>query len=222
MNQRVFGGGESSMELSSGIAEDGQRHYEYSLVSLGSGVMLVAADGADAFVPHARSVDLHRIQLQGSVARKVTRRARPPSVRRRLAVQRARRYINEHFSEAIRLSDLCRNAHAQARSLEYAFREVLGVSPIAYLRVIRLNRAREILHTAAVWTQSISQIALDSGFSHLSQFAVDYKRHFGESPSVTYQRTRSEATGETWRNTSNVRKPRRADARVTAAIAVPG
>ena len=169
------------MELSPGIAEDGQRHYEYLLVSLRSEVMLVAADGADAFVPHVRSLNLHQI-LHGSVARKVARRVRPPSARRRLAVQRARRYINEHFSEAIRLSDLCRHAHAQARSLEYAFREVLGVSPIAYLRVTRLNRAREILRTAAVWTRSISQIALDSGFSHLSQFAVDYKRHFGESP----------------------------------------
>ena len=41
-------------------------------------------------------------------------------------------------------------------------------------------------------TRSISEIALDCGFWHLSQFAVDYKRLFAESPSVTYRRTQAE------------------------------
>ena len=111
---------------------------------------------------------------------------------RRLAVERAREYIERNLTDPIRLSDLSRHAHTQARSLEYGFREVLGVSPMAYVRATRMQRARHLLRTTAVRTRSISEIALDCGFWHLSQFAVDYKRLFGESPSVTFRRTESQ------------------------------
>jgi AraC family transcriptional regulator, ethanolamine operon transcriptional activator len=111
---------------------------------------------------------------------------------RRLAVERAREYIARHLTDPIRLSDLSRHVHTQARSLEYGFQEVLGVSPMAYVRATRLHRARQLLRTAAVRTRSISEIALDCGFWHLSQFAVDYKVLFGESPSVTCRRTQAQ------------------------------
>jgi AraC family ethanolamine operon transcriptional activator len=111
---------------------------------------------------------------------------------RRQAVERAREYIRVNLTEPIRLSDLCKHAHAQARSLEYGFREVVGVSPIAYIRATRLHRARRLLRSTAVRTRSISEIALDCGFWHLSQFAVDYKHLFNESPSVTFRRTQAQ------------------------------
>ena len=97
-----------------------------------------------------------------------------------------------NLTEPIRLSDLCKHAHAQARSLEYGFHEVVGVSPIAYIRATRLHRARRLLRSTAVRTRSISEIALDCGFWHLSQFAVDYKLLFAESPSVTFRRTQAQ------------------------------
>lgn len=115
---------------------------------------------------------------------------------RRQAVERAREYIGVNLTEPIRLSDLCKHAHAQARSLEYGFREMVGVSPIAYIRATRLHRARRLLRSTAVRTRSISEIALDCGFWHLSQFAVDYKLFFAESPSVTFRRTQSQLPRE--------------------------
>jgi AraC family transcriptional regulator, ethanolamine operon transcriptional activator len=111
---------------------------------------------------------------------------------RRLAVARAREYIDINLAEPIRLSDLCKHARTQARSLEYGFHEVVGLSPIAYVRATRLHRVRQHLRSAVVRTRSISEIALDCGFWHLSQFAVDYKRLFTESPSVTYRRTQAQ------------------------------
>jgi AraC family transcriptional regulator, ethanolamine operon transcriptional activator len=111
---------------------------------------------------------------------------------RRLAVANARDYIHVHLTEPIRLSDLCNHARTRARSLEYGFHEVVGLSPIAYIRVTRLHRVRQQLRSTVVRTQSISEIALDCGFWHLSQFSVDYKRLFAESPSVTYRRTQAQ------------------------------
>ena len=108
---------------------------------------------------------------------------------RRAAVMRAREYIDAHLTQPIRLSDLCEYARAQARSLEYGFREVLGISPMSYVRSMRLHNARRLLQSTAVRTRSTSDIAMDCGFWHLSQFSVDYKKFFAESPSVTHKRT---------------------------------
>ena len=43
--------------------------------------------------------------------------------------------------------------------------------------------------------RSVSELALDCGFCHLSQFAADYKRVFLESPSAT--RRAAERPGST-------------------------
>ena len=61
-----------------------------------------------------------------------------------------------------------------------------------YVRTTRLHRARRLLRSIDVSRRTISEIALDSGFWHLSQFAVDYKALFGESPSMTFRRTQAE------------------------------
>jgi AraC family transcriptional regulator, ethanolamine operon transcriptional activator len=133
---------------------------------------------------------LARVNLLGAASAPL-RETRSERISRRIAVQRAREYIDRNLSESIRLSDLCKYARAQARSLEYGFREMVGMSPVAYIRAIRLHKARQLLQSSEVLTHSISQIALDCGFWHLSQFAVDYKRLFGESPSVTIRRTKA-------------------------------
>jgi AraC-like DNA-binding protein len=115
--------------------------------------------------------------------------SRETRMHRRVAVERARDYIRRNLTEPIRLSHLCRHARTEARSLEYGFMEAVGLSPMAYVRTTRLHRVRRILRSKTVSHRSISEIAMDCGFWHLSQFAVDYKALFGESPSITFRRT---------------------------------
>jgi AraC-like DNA-binding protein len=109
----------------------------------------------------------------------------PALPRRRMAVERVRRFIHEHLSESMTLADLCRHAHLQARSLEYGFRDLVGLSPFKYIKMLRLGEVRRRLQTSSASQLSVSEAALDCGFSHLSQFAADYKRVFLESPSAT-------------------------------------
>jgi AraC family transcriptional regulator, ethanolamine operon transcriptional activator len=108
--------------------------------------------------------------------------------RRRIAVERAREYIELQLTEPLPLSELCRHAHVQARSLEYGFREITGLSPITYIKSLRLNAVRKTLLNARTPERSISEVALDYGFWHLSQFAVDYRKFFGETPTATRRR----------------------------------
>ena len=62
---------------------------------------------------------------------------------RRVAVRVAREFIHSRLSEPLRLSELCRHAQLKIRSLEYGFREVTGLTPIAYIRSLRLNAVRQ-------------------------------------------------------------------------------
>jgi AraC family transcriptional regulator, ethanolamine operon transcriptional activator len=130
------------------------------------------------------------------------RQDREARLHRRIAVARARDYIHRNLAEPIRLSTLCRHARAEARALEYGFLDVVGLSPMQYVRTTRLHRARRLLRSIDVSRRTISEIALDSGFWHLSQFAVDYKALFGESPSMTFRRTQAELPPSTRRKRS--------------------
>ena len=116
---------------------------------------------------------------------------RDARIQQRMAVERAREYIHGKLADPLPLSDLCRYAHVQARSLEYGFREITGLSPIAYVKSLRLNAVRRRLSRTDSAEHSITEIALDHGFWHLSQFAADYRKFFGETPTSTRQRARA-------------------------------
>ena len=143
----------------------------------------VRASLADQFVRAIADFGGERVDAQ-----RPTRDAR---IQQRVAVERAREYIHGKLAEPLPLSVLCRYAHVQARSLEYGFREITGLSPIAYVKSLRLNAVRRDLSRADAAEHSISEIALDHGFWHLSQFAADYRKFFGETPTSTRHRARA-------------------------------
>ncbi|MCS5505065.1 helix-turn-helix domain-containing protein [Curtobacterium flaccumfaciens] len=76
------------------------------------------------------------------------------------------------------------------RSLQEAFRRELDTTPTAYLRRLRLERAREDLITARSDSVTVSEVAARWGFLHVSRFASAYVERFGELPSATMRRTR--------------------------------
>jgi AraC-like DNA-binding protein len=59
------------------------------------------------------------------------------------------------------------------------FKQSMGVSPHRYVLVHRVNRAKEMMDDQRL---SLTQIALDCGFSSSSQFSVVFKRITGMSP----------------------------------------
>jgi len=116
--------------------------------------------------------------------------ARPPAVaarRRQAIVSDARAYVLANRDRPVGVPELCERLHVSRRTLQYCFQDVLGMSPAAYLRAIRLNGARRDLCDAGR-AQSVKDVAAAWGFWHLSQFATDYRRLFGARPSETLQR----------------------------------
>jgi AraC family ethanolamine operon transcriptional activator len=105
-----------------------------------------------------------------------------------LVVKAAEDYALSHVDERMYVTDLCRAAAVSERALEYAFREVMGLTPVAYLIRLRLHRVRQALLAGTHRSTTVSAVALDWGFWHFGEFSRAYKGCFGELPSDTLRR----------------------------------
>jgi AraC-like DNA-binding protein len=84
------------------------------------------------------------------------------------------------------VTDMALEAGTSARSLQAAFTEHLGISPMAYLRKVRLARAHADLQAAETGDgQSVADIAYRWGFGHVPRFAAAYRERYGCAPSQT-------------------------------------
>lgn len=105
-------------------------------------------------------------------------------VRRRRIVANTRDYVGAHQDEPITVPMLCNQLHVSRRTLQYCFEEVLGISPMTYLRTMRLNGVRRQLRRGQGTVSAVGDAAAAWGFGNFSQFSSDYKKLFGESPST--------------------------------------
>jgi AraC family ethanolamine operon transcriptional activator len=115
----------------------------------------------------------------------------PSRQRRERIVQNAIDYMRAHAGEEIGILDVCRATHVSRRTLQYCFEERLDISPLQYLKALRLNAAhREIKRRggedrAHDRHDTIGNLAALCGFNHPSRFASEYKKMFGVLPSET-------------------------------------
>ncbi|PCK07493.1 MAG: AraC family transcriptional regulator [Alteromonadaceae bacterium] len=111
-----------------------------------------------------------------------------PPTRRLRGVRRVIDYLKAHASYLPTIPELCAVALLSERSLEYGFREQLGVTPVRYLKLVRLNGARGELLAAEPGVMKVVDVALSWGFLELGRFSGEYFRLFKELPSVTLRR----------------------------------
>jgi AraC-like DNA-binding protein len=103
-------------------------------------------------------------------------------------VKRAEDYIEAHFTEPLSIADLAAQAGVSARSLQNGFQSFRNITPMGFLRSVRLRRAHEALLTADPAIVTVTQVALGCGFTHLGEFGAAYRRVFGVTPSHTLHR----------------------------------
>lgn len=113
--------------------------------------------------------------------------------RRSLVVKIAEDYALAQNGSNLYVSDLCRVTRVSERTLEYAFKEVMGLTPVAFLSRLRLHRVRHELLSAAPGSTTVAHEALRWGFWHFGEFSHAYNNCFGELPSDTLLRTGTQA-----------------------------
>lgn len=112
----------------------------------------------------------------------LTREAKPSRPRH---VKRAIDLMEADPAAPLTVHDLARASGVAVRSLQEGFHRHVGVSPMAYLRRLRLARAHEELRAASRGETTVASVASRWGFTHLGRFAGEYRRAYGESPART-------------------------------------
>lgn len=106
----------------------------------------------------------------------------PPAVRAAIA------YMAEHADSPLTVAEIAAAAHVSVRSLQSSFAAVMGCSPMAHLRGIRLDRLHTELAAASAEDTGVTRIAARWQLFHVGRLAASYRERFGEPPSATLRR----------------------------------
>lgn len=93
-------------------------------------------------------------------------------------IARAIAFLNTHFQETFSIDDLAREAGMSRASFHRKFKEATALSPIQFVKSLRLNRAAMLLPRGG----DVGEIAHEVGYSSVSQFTREFSRLYGSSP----------------------------------------
>ncbi|ACT07125.1 transcriptional regulator, AraC family [Dickeya chrysanthemi Ech1591] len=96
-------------------------------------------------------------------------------------------WLKQHYTENILMDDLAAKAHMSASTFRQHFRAVVGVSPLQYLKNLRLLDARQLMLNENL---DAGSAATRVGYESASQFSREYSRLFGEPPNRDIKRMR--------------------------------
>ena len=88
-------------------------------------------------------------------------------------------YIHEHYDEDIDIESLAEHINLNRNYLCRFFKEICRRSPMQYINYYRIERACEKLLTS---DNSVTQVAMDSGFNDMSYFIKVFKKYKGMTP----------------------------------------
>jgi AraC-like DNA-binding protein len=87
------------------------------------------------------------------------------------------------------VSSIAARSHGSVRSLQQAFRREMEMTPMAYVREVRLRRAHQALVESDPSVATVALIAHRWGFTNLGRFAETHATRYGELPAATLRRT---------------------------------
>ena len=88
-------------------------------------------------------------------------------------------YIQQHFSEGLRVSDLADHVAVSRGYLYQIFNETLGMSPKQYLTNFCMTRATELL---TLDDQPVEEVAKSCGYPNPVAFSALFRKRMGMSP----------------------------------------
>jgi len=95
-------------------------------------------------------------------------------------VKKVRQAVEEHLKETtFTIEQLCKLVFMSHSQLHRKLDALTGCSPNKFIRIIRLNKAKELLKSPA---NSIAFIALDCGYNDPGYFARVFKQEYGVTP----------------------------------------
>lgn len=158
-----------------------------------SAIQAISAYAIDVKIPSLKQCDSSKASgiesaLLTSLLQALTpvgRSALKTPTRRKVAIE-AIEYIHANAKKALCMKALVKQLKTTTRTLHHGFVETFGVTPIAYIRNVRLaNVRRDLIRNT--WP-TVTETAMYWNFHHLSRFSKAYHDAYGEVPSETARR----------------------------------
>ena len=89
------------------------------------------------------------------------------------------RFLNENYNERLSIKDIAQIAGMSTSALHHKFREVTSMSPLQYLKKIRLHHARTMMIDRGL---NAGEAGFQVGYANPSQFSREFKSMFGLPP----------------------------------------
>ncbi|WP_055047839.1 helix-turn-helix domain-containing protein [Devosia sp. A16] len=99
--------------------------------------------------------------------------------------KRARARVMDDPDQVLGVSDLAAYLNVPEHVLRGAFLDATGITPRAWLRIFRLDRARRAILQSDRSSKTVAQVAMEAGFFHLGRFSAYYAQLFHETPFET-------------------------------------
>jgi len=96
-----------------------------------------------------------------------------------IRVQMVISYLNNNLHQESCLNSLAASLNISPSRLRHLFKKEMRVSFFAYLKLLRMQRAKELIETTFL---SIKEIMFVVGISDESHFVRDFKRSYGLPP----------------------------------------
>ena len=111
-----------------------------------------------------------------------------------LVMARLEEFFAIHPRRPLYLSEICAATNASERTIQACCREHLGMGPVRYLWLRRMQLARRALLLASGGGATVTSIAMAHGFWELGRFSTAYRGLFGETPLASLRRPAEDAT----------------------------
>ena len=94
-------------------------------------------------------------------------------------ISKAVEYLSRHVEEAPTVAELAKLSNISEVYFRKQFKAYMGATPVEYRNALRLERARSYLEYGEISVQEISDML---GYSTVSHFIKEFKKHYGCSP----------------------------------------
>lgn len=118
--------------------------------------------------------------LQESICRQIQQLEAERSLRETRPITDAKRYIQQHYREALRLEDVSSAVGFNATYFSTLFKKETGQNFVDYLTELRISKAKELLSGDDLSVQDVAEMV---GYRDLKYFSKLFKKVTGVSPS---------------------------------------
>ena len=108
-------------------------------------------------------------------------------------VEKVIQMMREDVRGELSLAELAQSVNLSVWRLCHIFKSDVGMPPIRYLRLLRMERAKELLESSFL---SVKEIAYQVGLNDESHFVRDFKSTYGFSPAIYRSHFKNRAAEE--------------------------